>query len=161
MPHEVLQKYPDFQSFIFENMNNDDIMLKVLCFETISSICSSEKGLNILYQNHEKMNKVMSNFAKVIQSPLDEALKTRLMDAFVIIFTKSDDSFGSTNSQIKRELYQQLSEQPIQLLMKCSQLPFSKIRHSSLGALKAVSSYSWSESDMAETAGEVYFWSNY
>ena len=155
LPTIVLSKYPDFQYFIFENMRNDDIMFKTLCFETIASISSLEEGLILLYQQPGEFNKVMKAFTTVVLSPVDETLKARMIDALKVILTKSDGQFSTESSSIKRELYSQLSEQPIQLLMQFSQLPFSKIRYSALDLISTIASHSWSEQDMAKTPGKL------
>ena len=157
LPTRVLIEYPDFQSFLFENANSDDIILKTLCLETIASISSTKEGLSILYQYPREFGIIMGIIAKEILSPADEALKTRIIDALKIILTKSDGHLSNESSVIKKELYSQLSEQPMHLLMKCSQVPFSKVRYSALSAIQAIACHLWSEQDMVETPGEAVF----
>ena len=156
MPTTILLKYPDFKFFIFENMTNIDMTIKTLCFETIASISTSDDGLNVLYQNPMEFKKVMNIAGKVILSPVDEDLKAKFIDAIKVILTKADDDLNSESSNIKKELYLQLSEEPLNLLMKCSQLPFSKIRYSALGAICAIACHSWSEEYIVKTPGMVY-----
>lgn len=161
-PSIVLQRYPDFEAFVFENANGDDIVLKVICFETLASICSADKGINLLYHtNPENLKKFMSVLGRSIQSPVDEALKSRMIDTLKAIFAKHNEMVGKETSDIKHELFRQLSDQPVKLLMSCSQLPFSKIRLNALGSINAIASYSWAEKDILETPGNVIMFLNF
>jgi len=153
MPTTILLKFPDFKFFIFENMTNIDMTIKTLCFETIASISSSDEGLNVLYQNPLEFKKAMNTAGKVVLSPVDEDLKAKFIDAIKVILTKSDGDLNGESSNIKRELFMQLSEEPLNLLMSCSQLPFSKIRYSALGAIYAIANHSWSEEYIVKTPG--------
>lgn len=157
MPRKILNHYPEFLSFIFENVTSNDIVLRILCFETVASICSSSDGLIILYENPERLNTVISILAKGISSPMDETLKSRMIDSFKVIFKKPDEIVSNESSDIRKEIYERITERPINLLMTCSQLPFSKLRYSALSAIHTITSYSWSEQDILKTPGRVSY----
>ena len=154
LPEEILMRYSDFVEFIFSRANGEDPVLMVLCIETITNICSAEKGLKILYQNPEKLNNVMQIIAKVIQSSLDEVLKLRVLDSLSSLFEESQDGNSADNSLIKESLYKHLGQNPIEVLMNSSKQPFPDVRNGSFKVLASISRYSWSEQDMALAPGK-------
>ena len=157
MPEEILLHYPEFVNFVFKCCNEGDAMLKVLCFETIFAICSTDGGLKILYQNPERLNHAMAILGRDVISSMDEALKVRLIEALAHLFAISEANCSEESFQIRETLYQHIDKQPIDTIMTCAKLPFQNIRLSALGALANIAAFSWSEQDMALTPGKINF----
>lgn len=154
-PLEMLSKYPKVYDRLLSNLKSDNLTIVGISLDTLGHIGSTNEGKIALDSTGpNKVDELIKTIAGLINS-LPTEFRIRAMECFADLM--SINPFKTEISNIIRKWYQIFDENPMDLIVKYANNPFSELRTSGLGILKAISVHNWGQEEIKQFPGLIEF----
>ena len=124
----------------------------MLCVETICHIMANPTALKMMFSKPEQLKHSVKNIGAMFSSASEDmAVRERALEAIAEVFTHEVSNVEVSN--ICEKIYQNLGEQPMQMIFEIIKQPFPALKYGGYKLLCGLSKYSWAEQDIALCAG--------